>query len=143
MCLLTWVYKLHSMVISPTTGNLGSILGTDQTLDAYRYLTDGNGWRFIVESNCNAVLYDPSNLLRWASNTAFQAVNCVMRMQTDCELRLSGRSIVDGKTSMTLWASNILNPSDNGCQLVLNSTGSLAIVGSTGILTTLLFDARE
>jgi len=118
---------------------LGTSLRVDQIMNAGDYLMNSAGWLFLMQSDCNAVLYDDQGAPKWVSNTAY-GEGCFLKMQTNCNLVLF--RVLFGAPE-AIWKSNTIDRDDTGCQLLLDTTSSLVILGSTGQIKASLYDARE
>ncbi|CAL9763195.1 unnamed protein product [Musa acuminata subsp. burmannicoides] len=115
--LLLLLPAIFGLLIPSCTAD--NILYTDETLYTGQSLTYGS-YRFIIQSDCNLVLYDSGNAV-WSSGTDNRGYNCILKMQADGNL-------VIYSNGNALWASNTSRDQGNYI-LVLQRDRNVVIYG--------------
>ncbi|XP_077234728.1 mannose-specific lectin-like [Tasmannia lanceolata] len=79
-------------------------------------------YRFIMQTDCNLVLYINKTKALWASGTNGRGTACRAVFQNNCNL-----VVVSG--SETVWSSNI-SRGGNSCRLIVQGDGNVVIYGA-------------
>ncbi|XP_068645137.1 mannose-specific lectin-like [Aristolochia californica] len=95
---LLLVPALLLFFISPCFA-VGNILYSGERLSAGQYLSYGEAYGFIMQEDCNLVLYEYNTPI-WASNTGGLGRNCY------CTLQADGNLVVYTPQGAPIWASN-------------------------------------
>ncbi|XP_077234697.1 mannose-specific lectin-like [Tasmannia lanceolata] len=97
------------------------MLFSGETLDTGAFIENGP-YRFIMQTDCNLVLYMNKTRVLWASGTNGRGTSCKATFQDNCNLVvLSG--------SETVWSSNI-SGGGNSCRLIVQGDGNVVIYGA-------------
>ncbi|KAF3788535.1 hypothetical protein EJ110_NYTH07919 [Nymphaea thermarum] len=99
------------------------VLYSGQTLNAGQFLVNGP-YKFIMQADCNLVLYVNGNRALWASGTNGKGSNCRAILQADANL-----VVYTGGTA--LWASGTARGSGN-YRLNMQGDGNVVIYDAAG-----------
>ncbi|XP_077234725.1 mannose-specific lectin-like [Tasmannia lanceolata] len=97
------------------------MLFSGETLETGAFIENGP-YRFIMQNDCNLVLYINQTRALWASGTNGRGTSCRATFQDNCNLVvLSGSEIV--------WSSNI-SRGGNSCRLIVQGDGNVVVYGA-------------
>ncbi|PKU68030.1 Mannose-specific lectin [Dendrobium catenatum] len=87
-----------TFLAAPSSGQLFNHLLDGERLGTGQALTQG-GFAFVIQSDCNLVLYEFGNPL-WSSGTNGQGLGCYVTLQSD------GNLVIYDQSNKAIWASN-------------------------------------
>ncbi|KAK9144334.1 hypothetical protein Sjap_004237 [Stephania japonica] len=115
LALLSMLFILNGAFAKDTIYN-------GQSLNTEEYLENGP-FRFIMQSDCNLVLYRNLDKPMWSSKTARKGTGCMAILQETGNLViLSDRGVI--------WASNAYTATKNPFRLVLQADGNVVVYGA-------------
>ncbi|KAK9120579.1 hypothetical protein Syun_018196 [Stephania yunnanensis] len=115
LALLSMLFILDGALAKDTIYN-------GESLNAEEYLENGP-FKFIMQSDCNLVLYRNGDKAMWSSKTARKGVGCMAILQDTGNLViLANRGVI--------WASNAYTATKNPFRLVLQADGNVVVYGA-------------
>jgi len=117
-----------------TTVSKGSKLVSNvdgqNNLQMNEYLSNG-GYTFVMQSDCNLVLYNPANAAVWSTKTNGKSTNCYLTLQqTDGNLCIYNTQ--DTGNWGAVWCTMALSPSHLPVTLSLSASGAVTVTNSVG-----------
>ncbi|XP_074560926.1 mannose-specific lectin-like [Curcuma longa] len=103
-----------------------NILHGDQTLEPGKSLTAGE-FTFIMQLDCDLVLYDMDKNVIWSSNTSGKGNDCYAHFQENGNLVINGYD-AKGKEGV-IWASDTSQRGNGNYILVVQGDGYVTIRG--------------
>ncbi|KAH7421231.1 hypothetical protein KP509_13G047100 [Ceratopteris richardii] len=113
------------VLIASGRGQAADVLLEGYTLRAGAALVQGR-YKFIMQSDCNLVLYKNGNQPLWASNTYRKGTGCVFTLQYD------GNAVLYSGTRKPLFATNTYGRNDGSHYIIMQADGNVVMYNGSG-----------